>query len=216
MQIFGGLIFLAVWFLILWIGAIALEASGMERSKARFQALSALSGTGFTTSQAESIVEDPRRRRIVSYLILMGNTGIIALLLLVILYARSGIAPPSTNVIIITIGIVVIIGLAIWLGLIDKITNTILKSTAKKDSSDGIKQKLLYQAGDYAVVSITINSSSSKIGLRLRDNVSQQDTTVLAIERDGSVIPNPLPEEKLLANDQLLCYGKLATINSKF
>ncbi len=54
MQILVLLVFLIAWLLTFWLGAIALEITGMERSKARFQALSALSGTGFTTSEAES------------------------------------------------------------------------------------------------------------------------------------------------------------------
>ena len=51
MQILIMLFFLLVWLFILWIGAIALESTGLERSRARFQALSALSGTGFTTGK---------------------------------------------------------------------------------------------------------------------------------------------------------------------
>ena len=33
------LIFLSVWVLSLWLGSVALESTGMERHKARFQAL---------------------------------------------------------------------------------------------------------------------------------------------------------------------------------
>jgi hypothetical protein len=40
-------IFLGVWLLVFWVGSVALEMTGMERTKARFQALSAMSGTGF-------------------------------------------------------------------------------------------------------------------------------------------------------------------------
>ena len=89
MQITGVFIFLFVWLVILWVGAIALEASGMERSKAFFQALSALSNTGFTTRQAEDIVEYPKRRRIVSWLIFLGCVGITAFLFLMILYVKK-------------------------------------------------------------------------------------------------------------------------------
>ena len=39
-------------FFTVWLGSAALEASGMDRKKARFQALSALTGTGFTTGEA--------------------------------------------------------------------------------------------------------------------------------------------------------------------
>jgi len=85
-QILVLLVFLIVWLFTFWLGAIALEITGMERSKARFQSLSALSGTGFTTSEAESIVNHPRRRRIATWLIFIGNTGIIAFILILILY----------------------------------------------------------------------------------------------------------------------------------
>ena len=85
MQVLVALLFLVVWLLILWIGSMALEATGLDRSKSRFQALSALTGTGFTTSQAEMIVEHPKRRRITTYLIFIGNTGIAAFLILLVL-----------------------------------------------------------------------------------------------------------------------------------
>ena len=56
MQVELAFIYLAIWLLMLWLGGISLQATGMERSKAHFQALSALSGTGFTTRDAESVV----------------------------------------------------------------------------------------------------------------------------------------------------------------
>jgi len=39
--------------------------TGMEKKKARFQALSAFAGTGFTTKEAESVVNYPARRKII-------------------------------------------------------------------------------------------------------------------------------------------------------
>src|SRR4030043_906617 len=103
MQIIGMLIFLFVWLLILWLGSIALEATGMERAKARFQALSALTGTGFTTREAESIVNHPRRRRIATWLIFLGSVGIITFILVMILYLRAGLNAPSPVLIVIII-----------------------------------------------------------------------------------------------------------------
>jgi len=37
MQVAVMLIFLAIWLIILWLGSIALENTGMARAKARFQ-----------------------------------------------------------------------------------------------------------------------------------------------------------------------------------
>jgi hypothetical protein len=63
--------------LITRIATVALTLTGMSRETARFQARSALSGVGFTTSEAEEVVNHPVRRRIISGLILCGSAGLV-------------------------------------------------------------------------------------------------------------------------------------------
>jgi len=216
MQLFGMLIFIAVWLLVVWIGSIVLESTGMERSRARFQALSALSGTGFTTSRAEEIDENPKRRRVISYLMFIGNAGIITLLLLVIVYARAGIVAPSIPTIVISVAVLLAIGFSLWFRLIDKLTNVILRLVEKEHViSSHIARKILYQADDYALVRIALGKMSRIIGLNIKEAGFQQNSiTVLVIERGKNVLSHPRIEEKLMAGDYLLCYGKLADINA--
>ena len=57
------------------IGAVALRLTGMPEEAARFQARSAFTGAGFTTSESEAIVNHPVRRRIVSTLMVVGSIG---------------------------------------------------------------------------------------------------------------------------------------------
>jgi Trk-type K+ transport system membrane component len=45
--------------LIVWAGGIALSMTRMEEKRARFQALSAFTRTGFTTREAELVVRNP-------------------------------------------------------------------------------------------------------------------------------------------------------------
>jgi len=68
-------------FLVVRAGAIALMKTGMDRNRAVFQALSAFTGTGFTTTEAESITRNYKRRRIISILMILGNAGIVAVLI---------------------------------------------------------------------------------------------------------------------------------------
>ncbi|MBL7118366.1 MAG: hypothetical protein ISS94_06265 [Candidatus Syntrophoarchaeum sp.] len=75
------LLVIFVSFLIVRAAAIALMMTGMDRKRAVFQALSAFSGTGFTTKEAESIVNHPERRRIVSWLMILGNAGIVTVII---------------------------------------------------------------------------------------------------------------------------------------
>jgi hypothetical protein len=54
----------AVSWVNLRVATSALVMTGMARESARFQARSAFLGVGFTTGEAESVVDHPVRRRI--------------------------------------------------------------------------------------------------------------------------------------------------------
>jgi hypothetical protein len=55
------------------IATVALVQTGVAKHIARFQARSALTGCGFTTTEAEKVINHPVRRRIVAILMLLGN-----------------------------------------------------------------------------------------------------------------------------------------------
>ncbi|PWE00749.1 hypothetical protein [Marinilabilia rubra] len=78
----GSLIsFLIIFTLSVLITKIASQAlihTGLSKEVAQFQARSAFTGVGFTTGEAENIVNHPVRRKIVMSLMLIGNVGIIS------------------------------------------------------------------------------------------------------------------------------------------
>lgn len=208
MQITGVFIFLFVWLLILWIGSISLEATGMERSKARFQALSALSGTGFTTREAESIVEHPKRRKIVSWLIFFGSVGITAFIFLMIFYAREGILAPTLTHILAIVGSIVVFVVLIWTGAINKLTSIFIKPLRKSQDQS---PEILHQIGDYGIARIKIDATNQADGLTIgKIKFKKRNISVLAIERGEKVVSQPKDEELLQAGDCLVCYGKTA------
>ncbi|OEU55154.1 MAG: hypothetical protein BA871_01975 [Desulfuromonadales bacterium C00003096] len=67
--------------LVIRAAAIALMMTGMSEKRARFQALSAFTGTGFTTKEAELVVNNPLRRRIISWVMILGNVGIVTVII---------------------------------------------------------------------------------------------------------------------------------------
>jgi hypothetical protein len=71
------LVALFVGLLITRIATVALVFTGLSRDLARFQARSAFTGCGFTTREAEQIVQHPLRRRIVMFLMLLGNGTVV-------------------------------------------------------------------------------------------------------------------------------------------
>ncbi len=77
-------VLLSISVLIVRIASVALRHTGLEDGSAKFQALSAISGTGFTTKEAESIVNYPVRRRIVMLLMVLGNLGVVTVMATVV------------------------------------------------------------------------------------------------------------------------------------
>ena len=74
------LVILTVSVVVIRAAAVALRLTGMPVEAARFQARSAFTGTGFTTSESESIVNYPVRRRVIALLMLYGNIGLASVL----------------------------------------------------------------------------------------------------------------------------------------
>lgn len=70
----------AVSFFLIRVASVALRLTGLSNSNARFQAMSALTGTGFTTTEAELITNYPIRRNIIAGLMLLGNLGIVSII----------------------------------------------------------------------------------------------------------------------------------------
>lgn len=71
-------ILLMISLLIIKVATVAMRLTGLPEPVARFQCISALTGTGFTTSEAEMIVNYPIRRRIVITLMVLGNFGLVS------------------------------------------------------------------------------------------------------------------------------------------
>ena len=86
--IVGIIAFLTVLGLSLFItrlATIALTYTGLSWEAARFQARFAFTGTGFTTSEAERVVDHPVRRRIIMLLMIARSAGVVSIIISLIL-----------------------------------------------------------------------------------------------------------------------------------
>jgi hypothetical protein len=205
-----------LWLALFWAGSIALETTGMERAKARFQVLSAITGTGFTTSESEAIVNHPKRRRIATWLIFIGNTGVIGLIIVLLVFVRAGIRAPTPTQIIVIVAVVLAVILFITLGPMNAITNFIVRLMHRgRARSYLLSREVLYQSGGYGVTRVAIGKKDLPVGLNVKSSgLGERGVVVLAIEREDTVLPFPEDTETLSAGDYLLCYGKLTGMPS--
>lgn len=201
--------------LIVRIGSIALEMTGLDREKARFQALSCFSGTGFTTREAEQVVGHPQRRKVASILMIMGNAGIVTVITtLVVSASQDRLILSFRNMSMMAVGLTLIILLfrsqkfLYWLG--GKIRSGLRRTTVLAETD---VTEILRQAEGYGVTRLHVAETSPLIDKTIASSgLRARDILVLSIERGGHLIPLPTAERVILADDGLICYGPIAAI----
>lgn len=67
------------------LATVALQMTGLSQDAAKFQARSAFTGTGFTTSEAEYVANHPVRRRIIMLLMILRSAGLLTIVMSLIL-----------------------------------------------------------------------------------------------------------------------------------
>ena len=86
------------------VASVALRLTGMAPDAARFQPLSAFTGSGFTTTESEQIAQHPVRRRIAAWLMMAGTLQFAAVTGTVIL-SLVGVTEGATAAKLATLGV---------------------------------------------------------------------------------------------------------------
>ncbi|MBU1084567.1 MAG: potassium transporter TrkA, partial [Candidatus Omnitrophica bacterium] len=106
---------------IVKIAAVALNLTGLDAKHSFFQALSAFTGTGFTTRDSEQVVGHDIRRRIIMILMILGNAGLVSVITTLMLsFRKGGFAPVLVNIVVILIAILLLIKIAANKGIMRK------------------------------------------------------------------------------------------------
>ena len=199
-------------FLIVRVGAVLLELTGLDEERSHFQALSALTGTGFTTSEAESVVIHPFRRRIISTLMIIGNAGIITMIgSLVASFWQKSSYQMLINLLIIILGISIILRLSRSEKIKDYLRKRIRKRLEKSEQFHRVAiDYLLQQTKGYGVVRVKIPPDSPVVGKSLKElGTTKKSLLILSIERDEQLIPVPGADDTIQAGDILVCFGQM-------
>ena len=199
------LVTVAFSLLITRVGTTALVHTGLSRQVARFQARSAFFGVGFTTSESESVVNHPVRRRIVLWLVLLGNAGIVTVLASVVLSAKGGITP--ARVAMLAGGSAVLMLLA-RSSLLERAIDTALSRWTHLDVRD--YADLLHLSGDFAVAELQVDDGDWLAEKTLGElHLRAEGVVVLGITRAGGAwIGAPHGDTVLHAGDVLVVYGR--------
>lgn len=212
-------------FIIIYIGIILVVVelcttlfvlTGLEKPVARFQVVSMLTSTGFTTGESELIIAHPIRRRLGAFLILFG-----AFSLAVIISAISGILQKNFHITEIGIiaGVLVLLLAILKLPFLQKKLSSKLQEELEQNyklEDLPIKDVLLHNDDDY-FAEIHVHEESDMVGRTLNEEIKpEEDINILFIRRGDVALRHERHQEKIQAGDQLVLYGDKSILQKKF
>ena len=196
------------------IATIALMHTGLSKQLARFQARSAFTGVGFTTGEAEKLVNHPVRRRIIMTLMLLGNAGIISVIAsLIVTFIDTG--PNKTDLVIrllVLAGSVLILLMLSASKWVDKQLSSIISNMLKRYTKLNVRDYagLLHLSDDYAISELMVEKQDWIANQNLKSlSLRDEGINVLGIKRkNGHYIGVPSGETEILDGDLLILYGR--------
>ncbi|SFT27349.1 TrkA C-terminal domain-containing protein [Paenibacillus sp. BC26] len=204
--------FILVYFVIVLavveISAILMRATGLNRDIARFQVISLLTSTGYTTKESELISNHPIRRRIGMFLILFGVVSFA-----VVVSAIASIIAPKFH--LVKMGFFAALLLLLLLILRTPITYRYLAS--KLSDSMEVQHELhdfpikdvLFRDSLDVFTEVVICANSPYVGSIARAIIQPNaDLNLLYIRRGADMLRKSRYDTPLKAGDALCFYGR--------
>lgn len=206
--VFGAIVVLG---LILRTGTEALVLTGLSRDIARFQVRSAFFGVGYTTAEAEAIVNHPVRRRIVQSLLVagaIGISGVVSSSILTLARQEDNILAPLLALVVATLLLWLLASIKVFDRLLSAVVAWILRRTTDLDTRD--YDALLRIHDDYSVSQFTVQPDGPLAGRSIAEAAPRRHGLVLlGIERSGGeYIGAPPIDTRVDAGDVLTVYGR--------
>jgi hypothetical protein len=195
----------------------ALIATGLPADVASFQARSAFSGAGFTTTEAENVVNHPARRRIIGITMFVGNLGTPTLVVTVLV---GFLGPGPGNVAERTM-----VTLAGLLFIVMTITNRPVQRALGRIGQRQAQRRLLPHLDHDVVELCTVDGAYVISAVRVADDpeptvrsLRAMDevlplVNVLGIRHGGEFFGAPPVDVQLDAGDEIIVYGRREDID---
>ncbi len=189
----------------------ALIATGMPPELASFQARSAFSGAGFTTTEAENVVNHPVRRRIIGTTMLVGSLGTPTLVVTVLVGLIAPGPGSTTERMLVTVSGSFLILMTVlnrpvtnWLS---EVGNRYVQRHLEPALGDD-RRELLVLSDEFSIQSVRL---AEPVGVTrsLRGLAhALPHATVLAVKRPDGFMGEPPVDFDLVEGDELILYGR--------
>jgi len=217
------------------IGTIAFELTGLKLPVARFQAISCFTGTGFTTRESELIAKNAQRRKIASVLMIMGYAGFVSLIATSINAIKvpkyvSEIHIPFIDFILpekllhlTNLGIVLFVIFILYkISVHSKLANYLSNYTKAYFIKKGVFapwhfEEIALTPDGSSLVSVEITENSPLFDKEIADPYFLENGIfILALYRNDKIMPSDSTNLKLLLHDKLICTAKTGSVKAAF
>ncbi|EEG78271.1 TrkA C-terminal domain-containing protein [Dethiobacter alkaliphilus] len=203
-------------FLIIEVSTVMLVITGLDRETARFQAISLITSSGYTTSEAELVVRHPVRRKIAIFLMISGTLALAFIISILVRILGKGLSGPEDVFVLVTF-----LAAVYLLSRNSRVVNFLDHHLEKRLENQPYLQKrtveeLLRIDEHFSVAEVHLSNPDGpwvdkSLGeTKLRD----RNVIVLSIRRvDGTMIRAPRGRDFLQYGDILLVYGRARYIS---
>ena len=224
MNIYAAASLFAILILLYWIitevFTVLFRLVGLPEEKARFQVVSLLTGTGFTTHESEMILSTHSRRRLARVTMLFGyvfNVTIVSAFVNVFVSIQKTQLGSFVLSMLIPIGAVAAVFLLtryhrvrIW---VDRLIERAADRRSEDPSANGVT--VIDQIGDQTIARVTLH----RVPEAMRDKPLSEtelrpvwNLLVLMVERKNGETESPAAETVFRAGDRLTVCGELSVI----
>lgn len=202
--------------IVIEIAVVLFAMTGLKRTIARFQVISMLTGTGFTTDESSLIIDHPIRRRLSAAIILFGYFSLAVII--------SSIAALLVNNLRIRLLAIVITLLLILIALLkNRFVYRFLEKKFEHHMDEQfnledwpLKTALKLEEED-SVALLEIHHDSPYVDRPSHELFQEiDDVHLLFIRRGDHVLRKRLYEEHLQSGDKVLIFGDAALIEKNF
>jgi hypothetical protein len=205
------IVVVALSILVVRVGSIAFVMTGLSEDVARFQALSAFSGAGFTTSETEAIVMYPARRRIATMLIRFGSIGLVTSIATLMLSFLSAGGLTWTRLLIMAGGALAVVGLS-RTRTFNRLLTPLVKRLLTRYTTLELRDyaDLLSLRDDYRIVEFEIKKHTWLADRPVKDlRLTHEGVLVLGVKPPGKAyLGAPPPDVCLRPGDVVILYGR--------
>jgi hypothetical protein len=217
-----NLFFLFVYFIIITavieIYVVLFRLTGLNLKVSRFQVISLMTGTGFTTGESELILGHPIRRKLATFLILFGAFSLAVIISTISNFLSNDLR--LIHILYIAGGVMLVFGV-LKLTCIQTILSKLFHKQMKQNVELGdlpIRDVFLTEKKDY-LIKLHIYTDSSLVYKTVNQVINESkhlEFVVLFIKRGELKMRGNIYNEIIHEGDQLFLYGDKEIITKQF